>query len=396
MNSELKGFTIVIPLHLPVDHPSDYIYQTARILRKQNQVILFDFQYPTIWRNLFREKNIFVFFQSLFSIVKNYKGLIYFRPISVFPLRRIDRIFRINQFLGMIQLKIILKLLRKKIIIWGFNPIMLFVVKKIGAEISFYDCIDCLGDDEKTREQKKLEQNLFSNVNLISFNSKALFEKKADENLNIKNKSRVVVCGCAYDMFNNSNEPIPNEIVHLKAKKILLAGVFDYRIDFALLNYLAKTNPLFNFILLGPILPEAKTNIQKLLKLKNVIYIGEKNKKSIPPYFQHCNLGIIPYKTSLKFVKYSHPMKAYEYLASGKPVVSTNILSLQNYPKNIVYTTDNYQDFNQAIRRLLKEWSQNDAKKAREIAKKNSWSNKVNQINDFFIKKYADKLNLRN
>ena len=59
----------------------------------------------------------------------------------------------------------------------------------------------------------------------------------------------------------------------------------------------------------------------------------KKRKNELPQYLKNCDLGIIPYETKHEFAKYSNPMKAYEYLASGLPVVSTKILALKDYPK---------------------------------------------------------------
>ena len=80
-------------------------------------------------------------------------------------------------------------------------------------------------------------------------------------------------------------------------------------------------------------------------------------------------------------------MKAYEYLASGIPVLSTEIEALKKYPKDIVYTTDNYGDFNRILKSMLKNWTIQKKMIAQKIAKKNSWENKVAKIEEFIILK---------
>ena len=160
MKKRLKNCVIVIPLHLPLGYPCDYIDQTAHILSKKNLVIFFDFQDPTLWHEsvklLGEIKDYFI------RVAKGNVGEeIYFRPFSVFPTRNISFIYKMNLYLGIIQLKLLLMFKRKKIILWGFDPVMEKVIQKIGENISLYDCIDYLGEDEITKSLKESEKKLF-------------------------------------------------------------------------------------------------------------------------------------------------------------------------------------------------------------------------------------------
>ncbi|MEM7791073.1 MAG: glycosyltransferase, partial [Verrucomicrobiota bacterium] len=63
---------------------------------------------------------------------------------------------------------------------------------------------------------------------------------------------------------------------------------------------------------------------EQLLSLKNVIYCGQVSLREVPPYIAACDVGLVPYCLS-EFTRTSSPIKAFEYLGMGKPVVSTNI-----------------------------------------------------------------------
>ena len=115
--------------------------------------------------------------------------------------------------------------------------------------------------------------------------------------------------------------------------------------------------------------------------------LTKQSKEKLPAYIQASNVGIIPYKSSLAYVKYGNPMKTYEYLASGIPVVSSNILALSDYPKDIVTTTEDYKKFSDRLSFLLKNWSKVKAGRAKKIARQNSWENKVKQIESFLLKR---------
>jgi len=387
MKRRLTGYTIVIPLHLSLGYPSDYVDQTALILAKNNVVIFFDFIHPSLWRQTINEiKRVIKQFVQLLRAEVGSK--ICFRPFSVFPTRNIPFIFKINRFLGLVQFRLFLWLKKKPVIIWGFDPIIENVIGKLGEKLRVYDCIDCLGEDEETKNLKELEKKLFKKIDIVAFNSSVLFQEKLSKNNQIKNKAVVTVCGCAYNLFQTKdNHTIPDDLKNLKGNLVILAGVFDYRLDVNLLNYVIDKNPKLTFIFIGPFLKDVDKDFFALLNKNNVFYLGKKKKEQLSYYYKNSNLGIIPYKTSLNFVKYSNPMKAYEYLASGIPVLSTEIEALKKYPKDIVYTTDNYGDFNRNLKSMLKNWTIQKKMIAQKIAKKNSWDNKVAKIEEFIILK---------
>lgn len=384
MRKRLKDFIVVIPLHLPLGYPSDYIDQTAHILSKNNLVILFDFRAPILWKQILR--NFIPILKSYIKLASDIPhGEVYFRPISIFPTRNLAFIHRLNQSLGLLQLKLFLLFKRNKIILWGFDPIMEQVVGKLGENISVYDCIDLLGEDQQTKLAKDSEKKLFNGTNVVIFNSQGLSDQKTKLNSFLKKKSFVTVCGCNVDLFQKNNIKVPADFKSITGKKIILAGVFDYRLDIELLRYVVLHNPKLNFIFIGPLLDDVNKEFFTILKKKNVHYLGNKRKEELPVYYRNSNVGIVPYKTSLNFVKYSNPMKVYEYFAAGIPVVSTEIEVLNNYPRDIICTTDDYAQFSLALSSFLNNWSETTKNKARKIAKINSWDNKIEKIEKFII-----------
>jgi len=362
---ELKNHCIIIPLHLPFSFPSDYAYQTGKELAKNNKVIFFDFKYPVSWKSLFDFKKNKDTPKIMRDLFQKKRGWIYFRPLSIFPFQHINFIYNANVFLGIIQLKILLFFSKLPIITWIFSPIAKSVLGKLGEKISVYDCNDYYSD----------EKSLIDRVNYVFFNSKELMQQKVSEYPEIKDKSNFVVCGCNTALFQK-------KILKKDGKQtnILLIGQLNYRIDFSLLYYLVNKNPLFNFIIIGPIYEESFQDFQKISKLPNVKYLGEKNKSDIPTYFHLSHIGIIPYDVSFRSAKYCNPMKAYEYMASGLPVIATPIGPLEHFPKDIVYTTDNKEEFSQTIIKLIKGWDNKKRKIAKSIAEKNNWENKLKSI----------------
>ena len=134
----------------------------------------------------------------------------------------------------------------------------------------------------------------------------------------------------------------------------------------------------WSFIFIGPV----KGQIKKFLKLKNkrnAFFLGKKDPSDIPDYINQIDIGIIPYRIN-DYMKEVSPNKFYEYLACGKPIVSTNLLDIRGYGK-IAKIGRNKTEFLEHMEGFL---SQRDNESIREeafrIAKENS------------LNKYLEKL----
>lgn len=372
---------IIIPLHVPLGYPCDYIDQTAKILSENNFIIFLDYHYPYPWKSLLNLNNLKTLTNSFIDISQSKKN-IYFRAPSLLPFSKLKSIWNLNKKFGFFILSVFLWILKKKVIIWQFYPLFF---KKFD-HIFVYDCVDNLNIIDHSKEIYYKEKKLFNISDAVFFNSRGLFEKKSKANSILKKKSIVTVCGCNTKLFHYITNKIPKEFINILQKKIVFMGVFDYRVDVKLLDYIVIHNKNLKFIFIGQIDEKIEKEFFKIIKEKNVLYLGKKEKNELPQYLKNCDLGIIPYDTRREFAKYSNPMKAYEYLACGVPVVSTKILALEDYPKDIVYTTDNKKEFSQAIRRLMSDWNNEKITIAKNIAEKNSWKNKIKIIEKFINK----------
>ncbi|HYJ63775.1 MAG TPA: glycosyltransferase, partial [Parafilimonas sp.] len=98
-------------------------------------------------------------------------------------------------------------------------------------------------------------------------------------------------------------------------------GVLDERFDIDLVASVAAQKPGWHFILLGPVV---KIDPGILPKLNNIHYIGSKQYNELPQYLAGWDIAIIPFAIN-ESTKYISPTKTPEYLAGGKPVISTPI-----------------------------------------------------------------------
>lgn len=384
--------SIIIPLNVPADFPSDYIRQTANILSKTRKVILFDFRYPlSIWHLLIHHKKRQLVMSQYRAMLDDRmpRGVFLIPAFGLLPLQRFSFIYKANIVLGIFCLSLFIVIfLREPIVLWGFHPMLALLLRKFWTKAVVYDCVDYYGEEKEVgRKHRDMEEKVFEKATLLSFNSKALYETKLSESPNIREKSIIVPCGCDVDSFRG-HKTISSNLQKIPHPRIGFVGHMNHRIDFNLLSYLVNHHRFWSFVFIGPVLikqPEdVQTNVEtRILDLRhhgNVYLLGEKPKASLPGFVAGMDVCIIPYNTKYKKVLYCNPMKAYEYLASGKPVVSTDIYALRELHTKIIIITTSHRAFSRAINSCLNHWTKHDAKSAVQIAVSQSWDQKIAAI----------------
>ncbi len=162
-------------------------------------------------------------------------------------------------------------------------------------------------------------------------------------------------------------------------------GVIQNRFDISLAQYLAQNNPNFSFVYIGPIWAEIKQEFfSRLGKYKNVFTLGPKSYELIPWYIHDFDAAIVPHKIN-DLTQSMNPMKIYEYLACGKPVISTPIAGSEAFG-DLIYTAADYAQFNHCLRQAVDEPKQNAAKRL-EFVKEHTWDKRVEGMFDIIKSK---------
>lgn len=103
-------------------------------------------------------------------------------------------------------------------------------------------------------------------------------------------------------------------------------------------------------------------------------------------YIQQFDIGIVPHRAN-DFSVSTNPMKVYEYLACGKPVVSTQNVGTENM-SDVIKVANGYEDFNQLMNQELKSNSNSLVQHRQDFAKKYSWYNTAEKMLDLINKKF--------
>lgn len=145
-------------------------------------------------------------------------------------------------------------------------------------------------------------------------------------------------------------------------------------------EYAAIENKSYNFIFIGPI----TTNIIKLQKINNIYFLGPKPYSQLPSLLKAFSVATIPFVIDGVTLKAS-PIKFYEYLASGIPIVSTDLPDLKDFSK-VASLVKNKEQFSSSLREVIK----NDNKKLKEyrmkLAENYSWNHRFLQFNENILK----------
>ncbi|MEK7142940.1 MAG: glycosyltransferase [Patescibacteria group bacterium] len=163
-------------------------------------------------------------------------------------------------------------------------------------------------------------------------------------------------------------------------------GNLSSKVNFQLLYQLAKDLSECYLVLAGPIVVK-NTRLEKLKKLTNVKFMGNRPFSDLPFLIGEFDVCLIPYIQDQWFVRTAQPLKLFEYLASGKPIVSTRMDCLKKL-QDVVYQSNSEAEFIAKTKIALKEKNPELRKKRILLAKNNTWDQRfafINQKMEDFI-----------
>lgn len=325
-------------------------------------------------------KRILNYCKGIKGIRKETDNLYIFSPIILpFPYSFIAR--QINRFLFLSVLQRWINISHfTDPIIWVFLPtgITLDIINNINKKLVVYYCIDNFAVSSVSANKiKKTEKKLFETSDLVFVTSKALYDGCARYN------SEVHIFPFGVDTTNFekariTKSEIPDEIKDIKKPIIGYVGGIHKWIDFRLIKYLALRYSEYVFVFIGPV----QTDIGILEGIANIYFLGSKSHKELPNLIKSFSVAIIPYIVT-EYTKNVYPTKLNEYLAIGKPVISTCLPEIEMFNRkysNIVYLSRTAEEFGQCIEKAIKEDNKVFQERRVAVSWDNNWTNRVEQM----------------
>lgn len=190
----------------------------------------------------------------------------------------------------------------------------------------------------------------------------------------------LITNGADYEHFANKNMEIPEDIKTIKKDGNLIIGYYGALaswFDYNLVKKLAETNKNYQIVLLG--LNYDKTlNKSGILELENVHYLGKKDYDELPKYLNCFDIATIPFIIN-EITLSTSPVKVFEYMAAGKPIVTTDLPECRKYESVLIGKDE--QDFLNKIELAKEKIHDEDYLKLLDKeAKENAWENKFNNL----------------
>ena len=189
-----------------------------------------------------------------------------------------------------------------------------------------------------------------------------------------------VVNAADVELFNRALDPavpVPADLAAIPIPRLAVVGLHDSRLDVAALEELAKADPAWQIVLIGPV--KAGQVDEGLLRgYPNIHLLGEKPRAELPGYLKGVSVALIPYKTNA-LTQNIFPLKLFEYLAAGVPVVVGGLPELGKF-QGVISVAESPRDYP----RLVQEEMSRDGQTARAeriaLAGENTWEHRVEEI----------------
>jgi len=210
--------------------------------------------------------------------------------------------------------------IRGGLVAWYYTPMLLPFSRHLDAGVTVYDAMDELSKFRFAPPKLlDLEQELLDKADIVFTGGSSLYEAKKDRHPNVHCFSSSVDRAHFAKARSGLFDPADQE--DLPRPRLGFYGVLDERLDAELLGKVAEQRPNWSFVMVGPIVKIAP---EDLPRRPNVHYLGAKTYTQLPAYLSGWDVALMPFAMN-ESTQFISPTKTPEYLAGGKPVVSTPI-----------------------------------------------------------------------
>ena len=236
---------------------------------------------------------------------------------------------------------------------WYYTPMALGKSRLFQPTLTVYDCMDELAQFKfAPPELRQREQELFAKADLVFTGGQRLYEAKREQHPDA-HAFPSSIDKAHFGQARNPQTVEPADQAGIAHPRIGFFGVVDERLDIDLLGALAANHPEWQFVIIGPVV---KIDPASLPRPANIHYLGGKDYQDLPAYLRGWDVATLLFARN-ESTEFISPTKTPEYLAAGRPVVSTSIRDVvRPYGElNLVQIADEPAEFGQAIARALEQ-----------------------------------------
>lgn len=271
---------------------------------------------------------------------------------------------------------------------WFYDPMCApFVIGQLESSAIVYDCMDELSQFKfAPRELTKRERCLLHSADVVFVGGRKLHKSKLCWNAN----SHFYGCGVDHRHFGkarNGELSVPFDLDFVHRPILGYFGVIDERLDYELIDKVAAANPDWSVVMIGPV---AKVDPNSLPARTNLYWLGRRDYTALPSYCKAFSVSLMPFALN-EATEYINPTKALEYMAVGRPIVSSAVPDVISNFGDVVKVAHSHDEFIEWTRIAISSPGQFNTEGGLKMAEQNGWGSIVRKleshIRDVFMEK---------
>jgi glycosyltransferase involved in cell wall biosynthesis len=266
-------------------------------------------------------------------------------------------------------------------ILWVLSPLANYLVEAALPHVKLvvYDCMDDLASfRDGTSIMRAREAHLMELVDLVFTGGRALYEARKDRHPRV----HCFPSGVDLAHYQRVCDPVtlvPADMDGIPRPRLGYFGVLDERIDWTLIREIAHQRREWQWVFVGP---TVKVRPAELPIGTNIHYLGQRSYGELPAYLKGFDIATMPFALN-EATRSISPTKTPEYLAGGKPVISTSVPDVITAYKNIICIADGVDGWIDALEELLSalpDHTQTQIERAQPHLTTTSWDSIVERM----------------
>jgi len=308
--------------------------------------------------------------------------------------------FQMNTLICKINSRLLSWFLRRQLrklsfndpVIYSYAPFSGYLMKYLNTTRKLYECVDEFAINKglvRRKTVERQERDTISQCKAVIVTAPFLFERKRSAG----SKTVLIPNAVDADHYRKTNlgRIIPAAVLSKLPKPIVgFVGAVAYWIDLELIGYLSKKLPSYSFVFVGPV----SVNVRKLSGFSNIQFLGRKPYDDLPSYLSGIDICMNPYVLD-DVASGCSPLKLYEYMAAGKPIVSVRMPEAEKFA-DLIEIADSYEEFACKIELLASKnnsWKRNFASKAWRVSQNHTWDRRFKQTLDVLTECFDENRN---
>lgn len=239
-------------------------------------------------------------------------------------------------------------------LLWTYNPLTTELLDVKSYPLSIYHCVDEIKAQPGMPIDiiERAEKTLVQSVDYVFATSPRLTETRKAWNDNVYYFSNV----SDYNHFSKAMLPdltVPEDLKKLSGPVLgFIGAISGYKLDLTLIKRVALSHPEWTIALIGEVGEgDPWTNIDELKNIENIYFMGPKKYQELPGYLKGFDVALLPNQIN-EYTDSMFPMKFFEYLSAGKPVVSVDLKAIRDF-HHVVKIAETPEAFITAIEEVL-------------------------------------------